>query len=549
MGKWTDKLYITHSEWSGEVGQHSASSGTLGRKKGDGFKRLPFYCCSLSLQPFEFPVCTPEGIVFDLTHIVPYLKKYGTNPVTGEKLETKNLIKLNFYKNDKDEYYCPVTYKVFSDHTVIAAIKTTGNVFAYDTIERLNIKAKHWKDLLTDEPFTKKDIIMIQDPHNLENRNMSRFHYLKNDLKVVDEVEERERRKPINNINVKGTTGRVLAELQKKEEEGNGESSTSATGLTKSTPIPTSFHQKKAAQAYNAAHFSTGRVAEGFTSTVAAPVTLNERALIDEDEFMYKHIRSKAYARIVTNLGNLNIELYCDKTPRTCYNFVMLAKKGYYNNVIFHRSIKNFMIQGGDPTGTGRGGESYWGKEFPDEIRQSLSHDDRGILSMANHGKNTNSSQFFITYRPCTQLDSKHTIFGRVVGGLDVLNKMEMVPTDEGDRPERTIKMKEVLVFVDPYEEYKRRLKKRLEHEANADLEAEEERKRKEKQNSMGWFGPNVNKIQGKASGSGGVGKYLQQATAQKRAKPDTSEIEDIPSESPKRPKIKQQSYGNFDNF
>jgi peptidyl-prolyl cis-trans isomerase-like protein 2 len=162
MGKWTDKLYITHSEWSGEVGQHSASAGITGRNASSGFKRLPFYCCSLSLQPFEHPVCTPDGTVFDLVHIIPYIKKYGTNPVTGEKLETKQLIKLNFFKNEKDEFYCPVTFKVFSDHTAIAAIKTTGNVFAFDTIEKLNINAKHWRDLLNDEPFTRKDIIMIQ---------------------------------------------------------------------------------------------------------------------------------------------------------------------------------------------------------------------------------------------------------------------------------------------------------------------------------------------------------------------------------------------------
>lgn len=162
MGKWTDKLYITHSEWSGEVGQHSASSGITGRNGSAGFKRLPFYCCSLSLQPFEHPVCTTDGTVFDLMNIIPYIKKYGTSPVTGEKLETKNLIKLHYHKNDKDEYYCPVTFKVFTDHTAIAAIKTSGNVFAYDTLEKLNIKAKHWRDLLTDEEFTKKDIIMLQ---------------------------------------------------------------------------------------------------------------------------------------------------------------------------------------------------------------------------------------------------------------------------------------------------------------------------------------------------------------------------------------------------
>lgn len=355
MGKWTDKLYITHSEWSGEVGQHSASSGTTGRQRGEGFRRLPFYCCSLSLQPFEHPVCTEEGIVFDLMNIIPYIKKYGTNPVTGEKLEAKNLIKLNFFKNDKDEYYCPVTFKVFTDHTAIAAIKTSGNVFAYDTIERLNIKAKHWKDLVTDEPFTRQDIIMIQDPHNLDNRNMSKFHYIKNDLKVVDEAKEAAEKVPINNINVGnlGSTQKVLAKLQEKstdkssKEEEDEKKKKKATATTKKAPEDMSkphFQQNKIATPYNAAHFSTGKAASSFTSTVMAPVTMNEKALIAEDEFMYKNMKSKAYARISTNFGNLNIELYADKAPRTCHNFVLLAKSGYYNDTIFHRNIRNFMV-------------------------------------------------------------------------------------------------------------------------------------------------------------------------------------------------------------
>ncbi|CEG81339.1 Putative Peptidyl-prolyl cis-trans isomerase-like 2 [Rhizopus microsporus] len=390
MGKWTDKLYITHSEWSGEVGQHSASTGITGHKSSGGFKRLPFYCCSLSLQPFEHPVCTPEGIVFDLVNIIPYIKKYGTNPVTGEKLEAKNLIKLNFFKNDKDEYYCPVTYKVFSDHTAIAAIKTSGNVFAYDTIEKLNVKAKHWKDLLTDEPFTRKDIIMIQDPHNLENKDMSKFDYLNKNKRVVNAAEELEKRKPINNINVAGmgNTKKVFEELQKKNN-----TETSETAVEKKKTAPTSFHQKKATLPYNAAHYTTGEAAESFTSTALSTYTASTRALIDEEEFMYKKIKKKSYARIITNYGNINVELHSDKVPRTCHNFVQLAKTGYYNNVIFHRNIKNFMIQGGDPTGTGKGGESIWKRPFPDEIKTTLTHNARGVLSMANKGKDTNGSQ------------------------------------------------------------------------------------------------------------------------------------------------------------
>lgn len=113
----------------------------------------------------------------------------------------------------------------------------------------------------------------------------------------------------------------------------------------------------------------------------------------------------------------------------------MLSKQGYYKGVKFHRSIKNFMIQGGDPTGTGRGGESYWKKDFVDEFKSNLSHKGRGILSMANRGKNTNSSQFFITFRSCQHLDNKHTIFGKLVGGLETLSKLESIPTDESDKP------------------------------------------------------------------------------------------------------------------
>ncbi|ORZ07114.1 hypothetical protein BCR42DRAFT_360652 [Absidia repens] len=576
MGKWTDKLYITHSEWSGQVGQHSASSGASGKKASGEFRRLPFYCCSLSLQPFDHPVCTPEGIVFDLVHIIPYIKKYGTNPVTGKPLHTKELITLKFHKNDKGEFYCPVTFKTFSDHTAIAAIKTTGNVYAYDTIERLNIKAKYWKDLITDEPFTRKDVIMIQDPHNLENRDMSNFHYLNNDLKVVNAAEEAAKRQPINNINVKGmggTAGRIYAELSKKEKETSNSSSSNNNNKEAIKDAPNvSYHQPiKKSTPYNAAHFSTGAVAQSFTSTAVERVTVNEKALINEDEYMYKKIKSKAYVRIATNLGNLNIELYCDKAPRTCYNFIMLAKTGYYDNVIFHRSIKNFMIQGGDPTGTGKGGQSYFGQEFPDEIKHTLSHDDRGILSMANHGKDTNGSQFFITYRPCTHLDRQHTIFGRVVGGMDVLNKMESIAVDKKtDRPERDIKMTGVDVLVDPYQVYKDRLNSKLTKEANAAaIQAEKERK-EAKINSMGWFGPNVTKSQGAktsataAGGGGGVGKYLSidsNATSNKRkdnidrttldetATTTSTSITSSSSSSSKRIKTQPKGYGNFDNF
>jgi len=123
-------------------------------------------------------------------------------------------------------------------------------------------------------------------------------------------------------------------------------------------------------------------------------------------------------AHMKTDKGTMVIELYADKTPKTVNNFVFLAREGYYDNVIFHRVIDNFMVQGGDPTGTGRGGPGY---KFGDELDPSLKHDKQGILSMANAGPGTNGSQFFITHGPTPHLNGKHTLFGQVVEGLDVL--------------------------------------------------------------------------------------------------------------------------------
>lgn len=123
-------------------------------------------------------------------------------------------------------------------------------------------------------------------------------------------------------------------------------------------------------------------------------------------------------ATIQTDDGDIVLQLFADKTPNTVNNFVFLAREGFYDSVIFHRIIDNFMVQGGDPTGTGRGGPGY---SFADEFHPELRHDGPGVLSMANAGPNTNGSQFFITHVATPHLDGKHSVFGRVTGGLDVL--------------------------------------------------------------------------------------------------------------------------------
>ena len=137
-------------------------------------------------------------------------------------------------------------------------------------------------------------------------------------------------------------------------------------------------------------------------------------------------------AVIYTNMGTMEFELHEDKVPITTSNFISLANEDFYDGVIFHRIIKGFMIQGGDQTGTGTGGS---GKTIPDEIVPELKHDSLGILSMANSGPNTGSSQFFITLAPAPHLDGKHSIFGKLIKGEDVLMAIGSVEVGDGDRP------------------------------------------------------------------------------------------------------------------
>ncbi len=138
-----------------------------------------------------------------------------------------------------------------------------------------------------------------------------------------------------------------------------------------------------------------------------------------------------------TTMGNMTLRLFDSKAPKTVKNFKELVNKGFYDGTIFHRVIKNFMIQGGDPTGTGRGGPGY---QIPDEFGEGLKHSKKGILSMANSGPNTGGSQFFITLAPTPWLDGKHAIFGEITEGIDVLDKIGGTPT-ENDRPKTDVKI------------------------------------------------------------------------------------------------------------
>ncbi len=145
-------------------------------------------------------------------------------------------------------------------------------------------------------------------------------------------------------------------------------------------------------------------------------------AIAQDDKTSDESKEKKLYAVIDTERGKIKLELFADKTPMTVANFANLAQRGFYDGLKFHRVINDFMIQGGDPQGTGAGGPGY---EFADEFDKTLKHSSAGILSMANAGPGTNGSQFFITHKATPWLDGKHTVFGKVVEGQDVVNKIK----------------------------------------------------------------------------------------------------------------------------
>ncbi|CAJ2506060.1 Uu.00g001900.m01.CDS01 [Anthostomella pinea] len=573
MGKNTDKLYITHSEWSSSDA-YGANTGSRSHLSGASFRRLPFNFCAASLQPFRNPVCTADGTIYDVEVISKWLENHKTDPVKGEPLAARDLIKLNFAHNadvdrkgadgsasdGKGELIDPVTFKVFTDNTHIVAIRhgTYANVFAWDTVERMNIKAKMWRDLMDDVEFGRSDIITLQDPQNAASRDLSQFKYLKDGEDALLTKDQEEERKEGNvNINALGRVGdKVLrakeaVERARREREAGGDVNRSkaiAKASTNNGMRPSTIQDKKLA--HNAAAYTTGRAAASFTSTGLTPETSGERATLTDEEYMLKpkRVKIKGYARMETNLGDLNIELHTEYAPRAVWNFTRLAQKGYYKGVAFHRNIKNFMIQGGDPSGTGRGGTSVWGKNFQDEFDGPMTHDSRGVLSMANKGKNTNSSQFFVTYRPVKHLDNKHTIFGKVVGGMDVLSKMEAVDTDGSDRPLNKIFIKDIIVYLDPFEEFQ---KQKYERDRAAEAKALVERTGGTEDDRITWTGKRIRQdgTVDQGGGDANVGKYLKAAKHKQPAEDEIIEEDMDTWEEPVKKKPKMSGFGNFDNW
>ena len=253
----------------------------------------------------------------------------------------------------------------------------------------MNIKRRNWKDILEDVEFTRGDIITLNDP-KIQRKNWGEYYHITHKLTKF--------------ITANAPTGTTKHSSSSSSSSAPTTAALSITQLThpssllhSSSSSSSDDHQKgagkvnknkvKEGEGEEMRGYDGGFTCAGFTAKPAVPIT--------PAKAKGKVVKKKGYLSIITSLGTLNFELHCDLTPKTTENFIGLCKSGYYDNVIFHRLIKNFMIQGGDPTGDGTGGESIWGEPFFDEFKPQLSHSDRGILSMANSGPNSNSSQLF----------------------------------------------------------------------------------------------------------------------------------------------------------
>lgn len=340
-------------------------------------------------------------------------------------------------------------------------------VYSHEAYHELNVGPKNYVDLTTGRKFTKKDVMVLQDPDDAER---ARVRDILNFKHIQNMREEKESNKTATDVKRSLTAQRIHEKLEKektkrakktedetakllKSKHGDEGGNTESTATSSSEPKLKVYTD----ELLIAVNQTSGQGSGSFTSTSMAVTSKNAAREATDDEILasqceqLKRLKQKGIVRIFTNMGAMDIELQCDIVPRTAMNFLLLAEKGEYAGSKFHRSIPNFMIQGGKAPKDKGEGSSYWNKAFPDEFDDRLTHSGQGILSMANSGKDTNGRQFFITYKSCPHLNRKHSVFGKVIGGLDVLQRLEQVPTNkETDRPIHTIKIEDVEILENP---------------------------------------------------------------------------------------------------
>jgi peptidyl-prolyl cis-trans isomerase-like protein 2 len=425
---------------------------------------LPFDCCALTLTSFTNPVCcilsnddvnntsidtlnnkhhSRRGIIFENADIIPYILKHGKNPIDGSKMSTQDLITLNMEQDedddaddnkknggndDKKRWQCPILNKPFMNHTKIVAIRTgnSANVYSFEAVQTLNLKAKNYMDLISGTKFSpKKDVIILNDVNDdtlKKWRDINNFVH----LELLRKNHQSNNQNTSGNVNLSISAKRVMDKFQSNQKDKEKEEDRKKKMLEKRKREDTTaagniihnlyYKKMKILSCDLGITYTKGQASGSFTSTSLASYHnhANNTALDDvreatEEEILtslflrMKKMKQKAFVRMMTNVGFMDIELYCHIAPRTCMNFIKLVESGWYDGKHFHRLIRNFMIQGGGCNDAGKSvkkkkkmmmkqpnskeGEkeeqSIWGHSFQDEFDQRLKHTGPGILSVS----------------------------------------------------------------------------------------------------------------------------------------------------------------------
>jgi peptidyl-prolyl cis-trans isomerase-like 2 len=489
--------------------QTRAGSGTL--QGGVVQRRLPFSCCALTQVPFEHPVCTEQnGIILESSALMDFILQYKKDPITGDELSSSGIITLHMDKDEEGRWQCPIVTKPFSDHTKIIAVLDRSNneayVYSFEAYKELNVNPKNYLDLTTGKKFNpKRDVVVLNDPLDeafQARRDIQGFWYIRNGRTL-------QTKKTTTDVKHSVTATRIMEQIQKERAKNK-----------RKEEAPVSLPDGKKVKIYSedvtGVTYTSGKTAGSLTSSTMGIESNNEKREATQEEILeaqFKVMRKrkeKGYVRMTTNHGDMLLELHCDITPRTCTNFLGLCAAKEYDGTGFHRLIPGFMIQGGKA----KAGEdaSFWGPAFQDEFDDRLKHTGAGKLSMANAGAGTNKRQFFITLKSCPHLDRKHSIFGEVVDGEALLEKLQKIQTDKKDRPVETITILKMEILVDPAKEAELLEQTRIQELAEA-REAEAEWKKAKALGKM--KGPAKSTMYDDATmGSGGtttdtIGKYL----------------------------------------
>jgi peptidyl-prolyl cis-trans isomerase-like protein 2 len=443
-----------------------------GRTVADNLQqRLPFSHCALSLQPFTQAVCNPQtGILFESSVILPFVLQWKRDPCTGKDLLSTDLVTLHMEQNETGQWECPVLNKALTDHVKVVAIRQKSKpqeayVYSFQAYQTLNLKPRNFTDLMTGEAFDpKQDVIVLHDPEKPQLSLQDFYH-----IRHADEFKD-SNSSAANGIRHSATSSRILAKLdQDKKTKAASEASTTAAAASKRLLESTKSKESiPLAQDVTGVALTTSAGAASFTSTDVRVHTTNTARLATAEEIlaaqcrMLKSLKEKeAYVRLETNMGDLVLEIHCGIVPRTAMNFLGLCQADRYDKSSFHRLIPGFMIQGGKAP-AGKPDTSLWGEPFADEFDDRLTHSGRGIVAMANAGAHTNKQQFYITLGACPHLDRKHSVFGTVVKGMEVLDQMEKLGKDSKDRPTTKVEIIATEVLSSPVDKALALEKKRI---------------------------------------------------------------------------------------